>query len=315
MVSAYSNNLNSVWPLKNANYFLVTFVERLTISYQDCSISTTSIGHQTKYVVSLTVSMCLIKQRTQRSQRYVVLLRKHCLDEVKVDGKTQYLPIVPKSADAIVDKSVIRVGEATITASLCVQCLGVCIDRHLVMKKQVSQTISACSFYLRNINQISRFLTRPTKERVVNAIITSRLDYCNALSYIARLQRIQHMAARSIMRSPRSDSATPLQRELHWLPIVCRVDFKLLVFTYKAMHNDAPMYLCELVCPYQSTRTLRPANNNMLEVKRTRTKAGDCSFAVAAASLCNNLPTVIKTCDNLTSYKRLLKTHFFRIAY
>ena len=178
----------------------------------------------------------------------------------------------------------------------------------------MSQTISACSFYLRNINQI---LPRPTKERFVNAIITSRLDYCNALLYgtsainIARLQRIQNTAARLIMRSPRSDSATPLLRELHWLPIVCRVDFKLLVFTYKAMHNDAPVYLGELICPYQPTRTLRSANNNMLQVKRTRTKAGDCSFAIAAASLWNNLPTVIKTCDNLTSYKRLLKTHFF----
>ena len=61
-----------------------------------------------------------------------------------------------KSADSIVDKSVIRVGMATITASLCVQCLCVCIDRHLDMKKQVSQTISACSFYLRNINHIGR---------------------------------------------------------------------------------------------------------------------------------------------------------------
>ena len=174
-----------------------------------------------------------------------------CLDEVKVwlarnymfmnDGKTQYLPIVPKSADAIVDKSVIRVGVATITASLCVQCLGVCINRHLDLKKQVSQTIRACSFYLRNINKISRFLPRPTKERVVNAIITSRLDYCNALLYgtsainIARLQRIQNTAARLIMRSPRSDSATPLLRELRWLPIVCRVNFKLLVFTYKRL--------------------------------------------------------------------------------
>ena len=69
-----------------------------------------------------------------------------CLDEVMVwmarnsmfmnDGKTQYLPIVTKSADAIVDKTVILVGVATITASLCVQCLGVCIDRHLDMKKQ-----------------------------------------------------------------------------------------------------------------------------------------------------------------------------------
>ena len=59
-------------------------------------------------------------------------------------GKTQYLPpIVPKSADAIVDKSVILVDVVTITASLCVQCLGVCIDRHLHMKMHVSRTISA----------------------------------------------------------------------------------------------------------------------------------------------------------------------------
>ena len=144
---------------------------------------------------------------------------------------------MPKCADAIVDKSVIRVGVVTITASLCVQCLGVCIDRHLDTKKQVSQTISACSFYLRNIKQISRFLPRPTKQRVVNAIIASRLYYCNALIYdtsainIARLQRIQNTAARLIMRSPRSDSATPLLCELHWLPIVCRVDISSYLYS------------------------------------------------------------------------------------
>ena len=121
----------------------------------------------------------------------------------------------------------IRVGMATITASLCVQCLGVCIDRHLDMKKQVSQTISACTLYLRNINQISRFLPRLTKERVVIASITSRLDYCNALLYgtsavnIARLQRIYNTAARLITRSPRSDSAKPLLRELYTTIVKC----------------------------------------------------------------------------------------------
>ena len=72
--------------------------------------------------------------------------------------------------------------------------------------------------------------------------------------------------------------------------------------------------LC-VMCPYQPTRTLRSANNNMLQVKRTRTKAVDCSFAVAAVSLWNNLPTVIKTGDNLTNFKRILKTLCFRIAY
>ena len=111
----------------------------------------------------------------------------------------------------------------------------------------MSQTISVCSFYLRNINQISRFLPRPTTERVVNALVTLRVDYCNALLFdtsavnIARLQQIHITAARLILRSPRSDSATPLLNEHHWLPIMCRDDFKVLVFIYKAMHNDAPV--------------------------------------------------------------------------
>ena len=76
MISAYNNNLNYVWLLKHPNCCLVSFVERLTISCQVCSVSMTSIGHQTKDVVSLTVLMCLIVQRTQTSQRFVVRLTK-----------------------------------------------------------------------------------------------------------------------------------------------------------------------------------------------------------------------------------------------
>ena len=181
--------------------------------------------------------------------------------------------------------------------------------------------ISVSSLKGTYINQISRFLPKPTKERVFNAIITSRLDYCNALLYgtsvvnIARLQRIHNSAARLILPRPRSDSARPLLQELHWLPVACRVDFKILVLTYKAMHNEAPVYLCELVRPYQPARALHSASSNSLEVKCTRTKARGGSFAVAVASLWNTLPNFIKTCDTLASFKCRLKTHFFCIAY
>ena len=156
----------------------------------------------------------------------VVQQMENCLDEIKQrmawnsmcmnDGKTQYLPIAPKSTAALVSGSVIRVGVSTITASRCVRNLGVFIDRHLDLKKQVSQTVSAYSFYPRHINQINRFLPKPTKERIVHAIITSRLDYCNALLYvtsvvnIACLQRIHNSAAILILRRPRSDSARPM---------------------------------------------------------------------------------------------------------
>ena len=191
-----------------------------------------------------------------------------CLDVVNMwmasnymcmnNNKTEYLLVIPKTAaaTALVDGSVICVGDATITASRFVRNLGVVIDHHLDFKKQVSSIVSVCSFHFRHINKMSRYLPMATKECVVNAIITSRFAYCNSLLYgtrnnIARLQRIHNSAARLILCRPRRDSAMPLLCILHWLPVPQRIKFKLLVFTYKAVHGDASKYQSDLVCPYK----------------------------------------------------------------
>ena len=47
----------------------------------------------------------------------------------------------------------------------------------------VSRTISTCSRHLSNIGLINHYLTQTIAERVVNAMLTSRLDYCNALLF------------------------------------------------------------------------------------------------------------------------------------
>ena len=53
---------------------------------------------------------------------------KHSIDTL--------LFVTSKYANVFVDKSVIRVGMVTITASRCAQCLGVCIDRHLCLTRR-----------------------------------------------------------------------------------------------------------------------------------------------------------------------------------
>ena len=98
-----------------------------------------------------------------------------------------------------------------------------------------------------------------------------------------------------------------------WLPVPQRIEFKLLVCTYKAVHCDAPKYLSDLVCPYKPARALRSANNNILTVVRTHMKAGDNSFVVAAATLWNAIPNNIKTSACLAPFKARLKTHFFSL--
>ena len=91
-----------------------------------------------------------------------------------------------------------------------------------------------------------------SEERVVFAIITSQLDYCNSLLYgtsvnnIVRLQIMHNSAARFILRRPRSDNVMHLLCLHQWLPVSYRIDFTRLVFTYKAVHGDAPKYISDV---------------------------------------------------------------------
>ena len=176
------------------------------------------------------------------------------------DSKTQYLHIVPKSAAWLLDEvNVIRIGDDTVTAATTVRNLGLHFVHHLDMNSQISHVISACSYHLRNINHISQYLPTTTKEHVINALITSRIDYCNSLLYntsannISRLQRMHNAAARLILCRPRTDRATSLLRKLHWLSVAHRIQYKILLLCYKITHRHVPFYLRDLLPSYQPT--------------------------------------------------------------
>ena len=57
------------------------------------------------------------------------------------------------------------------------------------------------------------------------------------------LQLAQNAAARVIKRTPKREHMTPVLRDLHWLPINRRIDFKILLFVFKALHSEAPPYI------------------------------------------------------------------------
>ncbi len=68
-------------------------------------------------------------------------------------------------------------------------------------------------------------------EMLINAFMTSRLDYCNALlggcsaRLIKKLQMVQNAAARVLTRTRKYDHISPVLLTLHWLPIKHRIDF------------------------------------------------------------------------------------------
>ena len=56
-------------------------------------------------------------------------------------------------------------------------------------------------------------------------------------------QFVQHVAARLITCSRKYDHITPILIDLHWLPIAERIKFKILLLTFKAIHEQSSIYI------------------------------------------------------------------------
>ena len=135
-------------------------------------------------------------------------------------------------------------------------------------------------------------------------------------SAIRRLQLVQNAAARLLSGKKKRDHITPILASLHWLPVCYRIDFKMLLFVFKAKHGLAPHYLCELIEPYVPPRPLRSANQLLLTDPGAKLRTrGHQAFAVAGPNMWNSLPFHIRAAQSLGVFKTLLKTHFFSMAF
>ena len=167
------------------------------------------------------------------------------------------------------------------------------------MSQNASRLIQSSTHKLRLINVIRQKLTKPVAERVVNAMVTSHLDYIYIKLYgisghqLLRIQRIQNTAARLILQRDRWSSARVMLNELHWLPMRKRISVKVLLVLYEAMHGLTPDYITVLATAYVPMRHLRSANDNLLVVPKTQLHYGDITFTVAAAKMWNKLPAVL----------------------
>ena len=104
--------------------------------------------------------------------------------------------------------------------------------------------------------------------------------------------------------------------ELHWLPVDKRIEYKLVLYTYTALHGLAPGYLCKLVVPYEPRSVLRSAESNLLTVPPGKPgKYGSRSFVRASANLSNSLrgesAAWLKNSPTVESFKVNLKTYLF----
>ena len=240
------------------------------------------------------------------------------------DSKTEFICFSSKKCDSTGPFMDIKVGNDSVAVSSSVKNLGILLDSRMNMKEHISKVSRTCYAYIRSISRIRKHLSQSDTEKLVHAFISSRLDQCNSLliglpnTVLEPLVRVQRSAARLIMKVRKFDPITKHIKDLHWLPIPQRIEYKILILTHRCLYGNAPSYLKCLVKWHVPKRNLRSKNSYELAVdfvKSFKCNYQDRSFVHVAPKLWNSLPVNIRSSQSLDVFKNRLKTYLFNIAF
>ncbi len=175
------------------------------------------------------------------------------------------------------------------------------------LSNHIAKTAWSCRFALHNIRKIRPYLTQHAVQLLIQALVISRLDYCNALqaglpsNTIKPLQMIQNAAARLVFSEPKIAHVTPVFISLNWLPVAARIQFKTLMLAYRTTTGSAPTYFHSLITIYIPSRSLRSTSEHRLVVPIQRgTKSLSRTFSFTVPGRWNDLPSPIRTAGSLT---------------
>ena len=203
-----------------------------------------------------------------------------------------------------------------------VQNLGFFMDKYLKNKDHINRITSSTYNILRTVHQSRSLLDKHTTKIIVQALVLSKLDYCNLLLLgspeyqLDKLQCIQNMACRVIFQLRKHDHIMQHLKLLHWLKIRERIAYKIAYLIHNCKNNQAPVYLQELLPSKHHERPLRSSTTKYLNsdfCKNTHTLRS--SFSAAGPRIWNSLPLDTKTEKCTDTFKKKLKIHLFKISY
>lgn len=159
------------------------------------------------------------------------------------------------------------------------------------------------------------FLSTKQLQTLSQAVIVLALDYCNALYYgcshnavISQLQLIQNRACRVVFGLRKRERIEQHMKELHWLKIQERIEFKIILNVFKCINGRSPSYLSELL-------QINRSRDRGCETLLIPNNIPERCFSYAGPKLWHGLPNSIKELRDIDMFKRRLKTYLFSKSY
>ena len=169
--------------------------------------------------------------------------------------------------------------------------LGAIFDKNFNFRSHISAICSSCIYHIQDLRRIRRHLNLDIAKLLASALVSSHLDYCNSLlsgiaeTDLTKLQRVLNCLARVVTKSLPFTRSVPLLHSLHWLLVKYRVHFKICLLTYKALHEEQPVYLRSLISISLPSHSLRSNRGITLSIPRIKTNTVARVFSSCAPSL------------------------------
>ena len=228
--------------------------------------------------------------------------------------KTQIIILGPTNVLKEVEISGVALKSSTnIMFVSTVKSLGFMIDSKLTFNDQIVSLKKKCFHTLRNLRKIRCLLQEKDIKIVVNSLVLSCLDYCNALfigageRHLDQLQLIQNAATKAITGKYKYEHLGNDLQNLHWLTIRKRIVFKIALLAYKAIMGTAPIYIQDMF------RYTHYGYSIKLTTAFAQTQYGQRSFSYIAPRIFNRLPSSITSKHDLKDFKCSLKTYLFNL--
>ena len=159
------------------------------------------------------------------------------------DNKSQAIVIRSSSLRMPTSLTRVNICGQFVDTSPVIRDLGFTIDSNLTMTSQVSSVCRSAYYHLSRIAKIRDSVSTTVCKSLIHihGLVTSRIDYGNAILFgisdrhLHCLEMVQRSAARIVMQIRRS--MTTILRQLHWLPVRKRIEYKLLVLVHRALYD------------------------------------------------------------------------------
>ena len=187
-------------------------------------------------VESITISTLMTLGYTFHSLQQIFLTLykklKNCLNDIQNFMFTNKLKLNPDETEFILICSKnnrkqllpnfpINILGNQVSPAQSVKNLGVVFDSNFTFSDHVSQVIKSTRAHARDLYRIGPLLDLKTSVLLANALVSSRLDYCNSLFLsltdfeLRRLQLVQNSLCRVVTRSSKFSHITPQLKKLH----------------------------------------------------------------------------------------------------